>query len=256
VNARDEVLARVRHALGRSASLPRDAVPANGPEAARAAGSAETAGAAGSAETADAAGSAEAAGTAGIEVPREYRTAGQHPPGSAPLLDLLTERLRDYHAEVHHCGGPEIEGTVTALLDRRGMQDLVLPPQPPVDLDSWTGRRHRDGDPGGAQLTSAELDAADGVLTGCAVAVAETGTIVLDGSPACGRRAVTLVPDYHLVVVKAGQVVQTVPEAVARLEPTRPLTWISGPSATSDIELDRVEGVHGPRTLVVVLVTA
>ena len=103
-------------------------------------------------------------------------------------------------------------------------------------------------------LSSAELDAFDGVITRAAVAVAETGTIVLDGSAGQGRRALSLIPDYHLCLIEAGQVVGLVPEAVSRLDPGRPLTWISGPSATSDIELDRVEGVHGPRTLDVILI--
>ena len=103
-------------------------------------------------------------------------------------------------------------------------------------------------------LSARELDGFDGVITTAAVAIAETGTIILDGSAGQGRRALSLIPDYHLCLVQAGQVVGLVPEAVARVRPDRPLTWISGPSATSDIELDRVEGVHGPRTLDVILI--
>jgi L-lactate dehydrogenase complex protein LldG len=103
-----------------------------------------------------------------------------------------------------------------------------------------------------------ELDELDGALTGCALGIAETGTIVLDSDPVSGRRALTLVPDYHLCVVEEEAVVGLVPEAVERLEPAvregRPLTFVSGPSATSDVELNRVEGVHGPRTLHVVIV--
>lgn len=110
--------------------------------------------------------------------------------------------------------------------------------------------RHGDSPP----LSLEQLDTADSVLTGSAVAVADIGTLVLDAHPDQGRRALTLVPDHHICVVHANQVVGLVPEALPRLEPNRPLTWISGPSATSDIDLDRVEGVHGPRTLDVILV--
>ncbi len=184
------------------------------------------------------------------DVARTYRQHGEHSPGSAALLELLTDRLVDYKAAVVCCGPGEEAPAVAAVLAERRLIRVVAPQRVP---DAWLGSAEvvRDDPP----LTVEALDATDAVVTGCAVAVAETGTIVLDGGPDQGRRALTLVPDVHVVVVRAEQVVQTVPEALARLDPTRPLTMISGPSATSDIELDRVEGVHGPRTLVVVLVS-
>jgi L-lactate dehydrogenase complex protein LldG len=178
-----------------------------------------------------------------VEVPRAYRHAGDLP--RTDLLDLLVDRLVDYKAAVRRCTGPELVDTLADALTARGAGRVVVPPGLRWELP---GAVADDG------LSAADLDRLDGVVTACAVAVAETGTIVLDASPDQGRRAITLVPDYHLCVVRAEQVVQTVPEAVARLDPSRPLTWISGPSATSDIELHRVEGVHGPRTLEVVLV--
>jgi L-lactate dehydrogenase complex protein LldG len=178
-----------------------------------------------------------------VEVPRAYRHAGDLP--RTDLLDLLVDRLVDYKAAVRRCTDPQLVDTLADALTARGAVRVVVPPGLPWELP---GAVADDG------LSAADLDGLDGVVTACAVAVAETGTIVLDASPDQGRRAITLVPDYHLCVVRAEQVVQTVPEAVARLDPSRPLTWISGPSATSDIELHRVEGVHGPRTLEVVLV--
>jgi len=180
-----------------------------------------------------------------------YRTRSDPEPG--PRLDLLAERLADYRALVRRASPAGLGAAVSAALAARGARRVVVPPG--LDLGQAAL-------PGGIEivtdndLSAAELDAFDGVITGAAAAIAETGTIVLDGSPGQGRRAVTLVPDYHLCIVSADQVVEIVPEAVARLaeRADRPLTWISGPSATSDIELKRVEGVHGPRTLEVILV--
>ena len=140
--------------------------------------------------------------------------------------------------------------TIAGALARRNVTRLVVPAGVPAAwlLDPNVGI---GDDP---PLSHAQLDALDGTLTGCAVAIAETGTVVLDAGPDQGRRALSLLPDYHLCVVRADQVVGDVPEALRRLDPRRPLTWISGPSATSDIELQRVEGVHGPRILDVVIV--
>jgi len=177
-----------------------------------------------------------------------YRTAGTL--GLTERLDLLAGRLTDYRAQVRRTSPDGLAEAVAAALQQRGARRVVVPPGLTVPLPADVEAVTDDG------LTAAELGTFDGVVTGAAVAIAQTGTIVLDGSPGQGRRAVTLVPDYHLCVVHAGQVVELVPEAVAQLAspPGRPLTWISGPSATSDIELKRVEGVHGPRTLEVVLV--
>jgi L-lactate dehydrogenase complex protein LldG len=181
-------------------------------------------------------------------VPAGYRLSGDV--SGLQLLDLLAARLTDYRALVRRATPATLAATVSDALAERGARRVVVPPGLAIDLPSWA---HVTVDAG---LTPAELDTYDGVVSRAAVAIAETGTIVMDGSPGQGRRAITLVPDYHLCVVEAGQVVHLVPEAVARLETAAgcPLTWISGPSATSDIELERVEGVHGPRTLEVILV--
>ncbi|WP_067495368.1 LUD domain-containing protein [Actinoplanes sp. TFC3] len=168
---------------------------------------------------------------AASEVPRAYRSAGTD---EADIV-LLVDRLVDYKAVVHR--EQDVAGVVTSLEPGR----LVVPPG--IDR-SWI--------PADATIVEDEHDA-DAVLTAATVAIAETGTIVLDGSPDQGRRRLSLLPDLHICVVRQDQVVASVPDAIARLDPRRPLTWISGPSATSDIELNRVEGVHGPRNLHVVL---
>jgi L-lactate dehydrogenase complex protein LldG len=176
-------------------------------------------------------------------IARDYRAAG----GTAPDLDRFAERVADYRATVYRVASDGAAAQITDALAERGITTVVVPDGFP---DEWLPPVTVLREP----LTTADLDAAGGTLTTCALAVAETGTIVLDAGPGQGRRALSLVPDYLLVVVRHEQVLANVPDAVAALDPTKPLTWISGPSATSDIELDRVEGVHGPRTLDVVLV--
>jgi L-lactate dehydrogenase complex protein LldG len=207
VSARDEVLARVRSALGDSPGE--------------------------------------------VDVPREYRS---HSDASREqVVQRFAERVADYRATVLRAGAAELAGVLADACRERGAARLGAPTGLP---EEWR--------PDGVELvvddglSPEELDGLDGALTGCAIAIAETGTVVLDGGAAQGRRALSLVPDYHLCVVSEEQVVGLVPEAVARLEEAsrdgRPLTFVSGPSATSDIELSRVEGVHGPRTLDVVIV--
>ncbi|MEE4542293.1 lactate utilization protein C [Streptomyces sp. V4-01] len=185
-------------------------------------------------------------------VPRDYLTVhAERTPGET--ADLLAEHLADYRARVHRTDEAGLPATVARLLAEHGSRSVIAPPGLPAGwLSQLAGVEVIRA---AAELTAAELDAVDSVVTGCALAVAETGTIILDGGPDQGQRRVTLVPDHHVCVVRApAQVVDSVPQALPRLDPVRPLTWISGPSATSDIELDRVEGVHGPRTLDVVLV--
>jgi L-lactate dehydrogenase complex protein LldG len=173
--------------------------------------------------------------------------------GVGQTVDLLAENLADYRAIVHRCDAEELAGVIARLLAERAAKTVLVPP----GLDpAWLAASDVGQVPDRAESTPQELDRIDSVVTACAVAIAETGTIVLDASPDQGRRRVSLVPDHHICVVRVPeQVVSSVPQALERLDPARPLTWISGPSATSDIELDRVEGVHGPRTLEVVLVT-
>ncbi|MGA5441660.1 LutC/YkgG family protein [Streptomyces griseoincarnatus] len=167
-------------------------------------------------------------------------------------VDLLAENLADYRAVVHRTDSEELPYLIMRLLAQRGPQYVLVPPGlPPEWMSAADPTRVHDR----AVSTARELDQVESVVTGCAVAIAETGTIVLDGSPDQGRRRISLIPDHHICVVRVpDQVVASVPQALERLDPARPLTWISGPSATSDIELDRVEGVHGPRILEVVLV--
>jgi len=193
-------------------------------------------------------------GAALVEPARDYRERGEHEPGSAALVDLLEDRLLDYKAAVRRTDAAGLKAAVAAALEAALPANVpggpvLLPPHLPPE---WAPLGHADD----GTLTATELDGYAAVVTACRVACAETGTIVLDGEPDQGRRAITLVPDVHVCVVRADQVVHSVPEMMARLVPARPTTFISGPSATSDIELDRVEGVHGPRTLSVVLVTA
>lgn len=186
-------------------------------------------------------------------VPRDYlRVHGARTP--AERADLLAAHLAEYRAGVHRTDEDGLPPLLTRLLAARGSRTVLVPSALPVH---WLAAADATRVPDLAASTPADLDRVDSVVTGCALAVAETGTIVLDGGPDQGRRRITLIPDHHICVVRVpDQVVDSVPQALERLDPLRPLTWISGPSATSDIELDRVEGVHGPRILDVVLLGA
>jgi L-lactate dehydrogenase complex protein LldG len=184
---------------------------------------------------------------------REYRTTSDR--DQSALTELLVDRLVDYRALVRRCSYDDLARAIADAVADRGARTVVVP----AGLDpSWLAglpvEVRIDGSSAEDHRSVAELDQTDGVITACAVAVAQTGTLILDGSRDQGRRVITLIPDYHLVVVKPDQICADVPQALAGLDATRPLTMISGPSATSDIELNRVEGVHGPRTLEVIIV--
>jgi L-lactate dehydrogenase complex protein LldG len=172
---------------------------------------------------------------------RTYRRTGSLT--RAATLELFAERVADYRADVRVVA--DVAGAVASVCAGR----VGVPPGLPA---AWRPPAAELVEDHG--LSARELDALDGVVTGCTVAIAETGTIVLSAGETEGRRALSLVPDLHVCVVRADQIVELVPEALAAVDPRRPLTFISGPSATSDIELSRVEGVHGPRTLVVLIV--
>lgn len=183
--------------------------------------------------------------------PRAYRRQDERDQND--LVTELIDRLRDYKAQVERIErAADLPSAIAEACARYSIHRLVVPADAPAEWIPDGIEALRDDPP----LANDALDGSDGVLTGCAFAVAQTGTIVLDGGARQGRRALSLVPDRHLCVVRVDQVVGIVPEVIERLasEPVRPITFISGPSATSDIELSRVEGVHGPRTLHVLLV--
>ncbi|MBB5316449.1 LutC/YkgG family protein [Tunturibacter empetritectus] len=190
-------------------------------------------------------------------IAREYRRKGTRE--REGLLALLEDRLRDYDARVVRAAGEGVGQSVAKRLVERGVRRMVVPVGLPVEwmpvgwLPASAGEVEFVVDEG---LSSEELDDVDGVMTGATLAIAETGTFVLQNVAGQGRRAATLVPDYHLCVVRAEDVVETVPEAMGRLQETAGLatTFVSGPSATADIEMTRIKGVHGPRSLDVILI--
>jgi L-lactate dehydrogenase complex protein LldG len=196
--------------------------------------------------------------TALADAPPRPAHAAQVSPSASPmpqltgeaLVDRFADRVDEYRATVIRATEATAHAVIAEVLASWGARRIVVPEGFP---DAWLASASIVRVPDDPPLSRLALDDVDGVVTACALGIAESGTIVLDAGPGQGRRALSLLPDRHLCVVRTDQVVQDVPDAIARLEPRRPLTWISGPSATSDIELQRVEGVHGPRTLTVVM---
>ena len=201
-----------------------------------------------------AAGGDGAAGRGGERIPPLYRRTSEAP--AEEIVALFAERVADYRASVSTVVEREVPAALAEACTRHGAKRLAVPADLPSEWRPEGPELVEDAD-----LSHEELGALDGVITGCALAIAETGTFVLDSGPAQGRRAITLLPDLHLCVVREEQIVGLVPEALDRLREAvqaegRPVTFVSGPSATSDIELERVEGVHGPRKLEVIIVSA
>jgi L-lactate dehydrogenase complex protein LldG len=189
-----------------------------------------------------------------VPVERSYRK--EDDASQEETIERFAENVAEYEATVHRVSEANLKEAITEACRRRDVRRLVVPPGLPEGWIPDSVEALRDDT--GARLTKEELDESDGVLTSCALGIAQTGTIVLDAGQGQGRRALTLLPDYHLCVVREDQIVGLVPEAFAKLADAvrregRAVTFISGPSATSDIELNRVEGVHGPRTLEVLI---
>lgn len=182
-------------------------------------------------------------------IPRAYKRAATR--SRAAIFELFAHRLREYDAGVYHASSDNIRGVIAGILRGRMCKNVVIPDG---IVEQWLPEGIEFAN--GMHLDNYELDSVDGVLTGCTVAIAETGSIVLQNAPGQGPRILSLIPDYHLCVVFAQQVVETVPEAFSRLEATSslPTTFVSGPSATADIEMTRIKGVHGPRFLDVLVV--
>ncbi|MEM5986886.1 LUD domain-containing protein [Corynebacterium hesseae] len=184
-----------------------------------------------------------------VDIPREYQKEGTL--NEEELREMLVDRLEDYKADVHVTDESGLNSTLVGILKERGCSNVVYAPGMDAGLlAGFEGTITPDDN----AKDPRELDAVDAVVTESHVTSAQTGTIVLESNETCGRRALTLVPDRHVCIVRKDQIVYGVPEMVSRMNPERPATWISGPSATSDIELSRVEGVHGPRDLIVVIV--
>lgn len=183
------------------------------------------------------------------DIPRSYQR-DEPRAGAADVLDLFARRLDDVGARLRRCHSDEVAESVADLLGDIGAVELITPPGLPADWLPRSGFRWLTDEPA---LSTTQLNAADGVITAVRAASADTATVVLDGGAGQGRRALSLVPDYQLCIIRAEQVLAGLPATLAALEPQRPITFVTGPSATVDIELVRVSGVHGPRHLDVLL---